>query len=405
MRKLSNKKFKFSVKYVPNLIKFKLSFLNLISKASMQFEQDTLNTIKSATTFDIRENGGPDSFPKDADLEEERKTLNLFQKFKHKKWQLRRDSYVELSDLFFSKRALSEIEVGDLNLENIVPWLQAIISEPNQLALQEGLKAVNAFLTHYTFAKGNMVLFVGSLLDKLVVTKTTINQLVHSIFEKLTIIDDVNMIPAEILKRVDNKNFKFLNSLLIILNRFFQLNNNLDVQMVRTSFKMLIPMLEHTNKEIRITSLDIIKTIYSLAEESYEELQKTVFSNLRNIHLKGIEILKTVSKAKFKKLIKLNDGIFGGSKANDNQKSNINSEQKIDIFTILPDKFLELPYVSINNQNEKKKKLEELNQNLFMAIKKGANFDIMKDYTYLINLLNNVKIHKFFEFLINNNRQ
>ena len=357
----------------------------------MQFEQDTLNTIKSAPTFDIRESVGPDSFPKDTDLEEERKTLNLFQKFKHKKWQLRRDAYVELSDLFFSKRALSEIEVGDLNLENIVPWLQAIISEPNQLALQEGLKAVNAFLTHYTFAKGNMVLFVGSLLDKLVVTKTTINQLVHCIFEKLTIVDDVNVIPAEILKRVDNKNFKFLNSLLIILNRFFQLNNNLDVQMVRTSFKMLIPMLEHTNKEIRMTSLDIIKTIYSLAEESYEELQKTVFSNLRNIHLKEIEILKTVSKAKFKKLIKLNDGIFGGSKANDNQKMNINSEQKIDIFTILPDKFLELPYVSINNQNEKKKKLEELNQNLFMAIKKGANFDIMKDYTYLINLLKNVK--------------
>jgi len=335
-----------------------------------------------------------DEYIADEVLYEEDDKLSLFEKIKHNKWQLRRKAYFEIAELLAAKKLPLEVDGEHLTVETIAPLLQNMIYEPNLIALGEGLKAIKAFFANYYLSRSYLAAFTTSLIDKLVLTKTSIQNAIMDIFDKLIEMDE-NSIPSEILKRLDNKNHKFLNAILNILLKYLKKKANIEDSTLRNCFKGILPMISHQNKETRHLSFEILKIIYSYIEESYDDLLSFAFCEMRSYHLKELEGLQKCKKNTSRKLFKLNDGTFKAGV--ENSKKPLNPEQKVDLATLMPDKYLEIPYISNgqnegknlkgHQQNEKKKKLEEFNQKIEHTLKSGMVIDGSKDYSFIINLM------------------
>ena len=67
-------------------------------------------------------------------------------------------------------------------------------------------------------------------------------------------------------------------------------------------------------------------------------------------------------------------------------------DSKVDLLTILPLNFLDIPYNT--NQHEKKKKLSDFNNLMEKLIEDGAQIDDSKDYTYIYNIVTIVSRNK-----------
>ena len=322
------------------------------------------------------------------DVLQEAEKLPVFEKLKHPKWQVRRKAYVDLTAFFHTKQDLSSMQEDNLNTDSFLPWLKNIVNEQNLIALAEGLKTLQIFLANYSFNRSLISCFAGEIIERLVVTKTTIQSLVTDILDKLIALDESNLIPTEILKRLEHcKLPKYMKALLNTLNKFFKLNQSqsVDANIIRLCFKSTLHMLEHTSKDIRVASLEVIKTLYSRVEEDFEALEKTVFSGLRSVHLKDIEKLKSCPKLKKQRLIKLMDGIV---RYTDNAKrpaQKIILEQRVELSSLLPDKYLEVPYLT--NKNDKHQKLEEFNDNIQGVYSKGGEIEGNKDCSVILQIL------------------
>lgn len=107
---------------------------------------------------------------------------------------------------------------------------------------------------------------------------------------------------------------------------------------------MILPMIAHSNRAIRKTAFEILHELYKYIEETSEELQNITFDNfeLRSYHLKELKDLKKVTKLNNRKLVKLNDGSI---KLHDNNKKMQNTDVKIELGTLMPEKYLEIPYM------------------------------------------------------------
>ena len=318
---------------------------------------------------------------------QEAEGLPLLQKLKHPKWQIRRKTYYDLYEFFSQKREFSEMNEENFTVESFLPWLKNIVNDQNLISLTEGLRALNTFIGNYTFNKAYLSYFAGEIIERLAVAKTTVQSLVGEIISKMITLDENNILPNEILKRIEHcKNPKYLNALLSTLNAFLMQNSSIDAAIVRLCFKSILQLLEHTNKGIRVTSLEIIKTLYSRVEEKYEELEKVVFTGLRSVHLKDLETLKKCPKLKDQKLIKLIDGTVRYTENNLKKPSKkLTTEQKVDLMSILPEKYLEVPYLL--KQDEKQRKLEELNKNIEAIYGQGGEIDGSKDCSFILQII------------------
>jgi len=345
--------------------------------------------------FPLQNEGVPDLDDESSDPENAYNQLTLFEKLKDSRWQFRRKAYSELYT-FFETEQIPANAGEDLKPETMVPWIQNMINEHNMIAFVEALKALNSFLTHHTCSRPQLASFTGPLMDKLVLNKKNIQNLILEILDKLIEGDEAYSIPQEILKRLDNKNHKFLNQLLLILLKYVKKGS--DDSTIRVLFKAMVPLLTHSNKETRQLALEIVRVLYSYVEESFKEMKDFAFGNLRHAHLKELEILQKTPKAKGRRLIKLNDGSF---KVHDAGLKKAQAAQKVDLMTLLPEKYLEVPYLVQTsgesfvqfNQNEKKRKLEEFNQRIEQILKNGSEIDTNKDYSTIINLLILVNSH------------
>ena len=345
--------------------------------------------------FPLQDEGVPDLEEENNDPEAIYNQLTLFEKLKDSRWQVRRKAYSELY-LFFETGQLPPNTGDDLRPEAMVPWIQNMINEHNMIAFVEALKALNSFLTHHTCSRPQLASFTGPLMDKLVLNKKNIQNNILEILDKLIESDEAYSIPHEILKRLENKNHKFLNQLLLILLKYVK--RGPDEITIRTLFKAMVPLLTHSNKETRQLALEIVRVLYSYVEETFKEIKDFAFGNLRHAHFKELEVLQKTPKAKGRRLIKLNDGSF---KVNDAGLKKAQTAQKVDLMTLLPEKYLEVPYLVQSsgesfvqfNQNEKKKKLEEFNQRIEQILRNGSEIDTNKDYSMIINLLILVNIN------------
>ena len=348
---------------------------------------ETQRTVQHDNDFPLHEE---DVAPEDDanDLDTAYSQLTLFEKLRDSRWQVRRRAYCELFDFFETGQIPSHLGGDELTPENMIPWIQNLISEQNLIALADALKALNAFLTHHTCSRPQLASFVGPLIDKLVLTKKNIQKYILEILDKLIEGDDTANISNEILKKLDTKNYKFLNQVLGILLKYVKYKNGPDENTIRVVFKSILPLLTHSNKDIRHSTIEVLKVLYPYIEEPFKELKTFAFDNLRHAQLKELEVLAKTPKTKGRKLIKLNDGSF---KVADGALKQTQVAQKIDLMTLLPEKYLELPYLvqssGESNQNEKKKKLEEFNQRIEQAIKKGYDLEANKDCSVVINLL------------------
>lgn len=319
-------------------------------------------------------------------LLQEAENLSIFDKLKHRKWQIRRKAYMDLNEFFTERRDFSEMREDNFTIESFVPWLKNIVNEQNLIALSDGLRALNTFISNYVFNKSLIAYFAGEIIERLGVFKTTIQALITEIIPKLVALDENNVIPNEILKRLEHcKNYKYQNSLLTTLNSFLMQNQCIDAALVRLCFKSMLQLLEHTNKIIRVSSLEVIKTLYSRVEEQFDDLTRTVFGGLRSVHLKDLGVLKSCPKLKGAKLIKLVDGTMRYTENNVKNVRKVANEQKVDLNTLLPDKYLEVPYLI--NQNEKQKKLEELNRNIEAIYSQGRSVDGSKDCSSILHII------------------
>ena len=108
-----------------------------------------------------------------------------------------------------------------------------MIYEQNLIALTDGLKAINEYFSACYLSRSYLPAFTVGLLDKLTVKRTQVHVIVLSIFDKLIELDDINCIPHEILKRIDNKNHKYVDGILNILLKFYQKNNHIEDGYIR----------------------------------------------------------------------------------------------------------------------------------------------------------------------------
>lgn len=391
--KQKNLNFSLQTATITYLLKYKFFFSNFIMSEIYDNTDILAESQRNAhfdTAFPLQDEGVPTD--EESDLETTYNQLTLHEKLKDNRWQLRRKAYMELYQFFETGQAPSNLDGDELKPESMVPWIQNMINEHNMIALVEALKALNAFLTYHTCSRPQLASFTGPLMDKLVLTKKNIQGEILDILDKLIEGEESNSIPQEILKRLDNKNFKFLNQLLHILLKYVKRRDGPDDVMIRTIFKSMLPLVAHSNKETRQLSFEILKVLYSYIEEPYKEIKEFALGNLRHVHLKELEVLQKTPKAKGRRLVKLNDGSF---KIPDGGIKKPQPAQKVDLMTLLPDKYLEVPYLVQGsgeknvtfNQNEKKKKLEEFNQRIEQIMKNNCEIDVNKDYSNIINLL------------------
>ena len=113
-------------------------------------------------------------------------------------------------------------------------------------------------------------------------------------------------------------------------------------------------MIAHSNRAIRKTAFEILKVLYSYIEETSEELLNISFDNfeLRSYHIKELKDLGKTKKVTNRKLVKVNDGSVKLHDHNLNKKIQ-NHEIKVDLGTLMPEKYLEIPYMVAGHGDKK----------------------------------------------------
>jgi len=93
----------------------------------------------------------------------------LTQRLAHERWQVRREAYVEIAA---SLKTDNRSQLKDPPLVDTLPpelWPQCmklILNENNIFALQEGLKAIDAFVSSKNFPQGSWTGFLRDLIEK-----------------------------------------------------------------------------------------------------------------------------------------------------------------------------------------------------------------------------------------------
>ncbi|CAD8155605.1 unnamed protein product [Paramecium pentaurelia] len=279
--------------------------------------------------------------------------LTLFEKITHHKWQIRRLVLMNLTEEYQKNQTVYEFQSA---------WLKNIINDSNQFAMTEGLKFIQVFVRSQQMNYHILPYFIGDLIERGSFVKSQIQDLVIEILlQCCKTIQDTTFILSEIHKKIEAKHPKIMTLCLTIIEKILeQYPNHLVKDQIRDFIELCVSLVQHTNKVIRQKSINIFCKLYQMISESFEQVKKTYLDKrLRQIQIKELEQLCSKITKK-------------------TQKIDIQSIQPtiqiIDLHTLLPDKFFEMPYYK---HNEKKNITEQFAKNLE---KYDGDIDNSKDY-------------------------
>ncbi|CAD8196337.1 unnamed protein product [Paramecium octaurelia] len=279
--------------------------------------------------------------------------LTLFEKITHHKWQIRRLVLMNLTEEYQKNQTVYEFQSS---------WLKNIINDSNQFAMTEGLKFIQVFVRSQQMNYHILPYFIGDLIERGSFVKSQIQDLVIEILLLCCkTAQDTGFILSEIHKKIEAKHPKIMTLCLTIIERILEFSpNHLVKDQIRDFIELCVSLVSHTNKVIRQKSINIFCKLFQMISESFEQVKKTYLDKrLRQIQIKELEQLCSKITKK-------------------TQKIEIQSTQPviqiIDLHTLLPDKFFEMPYYK---HNEKKNMTEQFAKNLE---KYDGDIDNSKDY-------------------------
>ncbi|CAD8205048.1 unnamed protein product [Paramecium octaurelia] len=279
--------------------------------------------------------------------------LTLFEKITHHKWQIRRLVLMNLTEEYQKNQTVYEFQSA---------WLKNIINDSNQFAMTEGLKFIQVFVKSQQMNYHILPYFIGDLIERGSFVKSQIQDLVIEILlQCCKTTQDTGFILSEIQRKIEAKHPKIMTLCLTFIEKILEQSPNHFIKdQIRDFIELCVSLVQHTNKVIRQKSINIFCKLFQMISESFEQVKKTYLDKrLRQIQIKELEQLcnKITKKT---------------------QKIEIQSIQPviqiIDLHTLLPDKFFEMPYYK---HNEKKNITEQFAKNLE---KYDGDIDNSKDY-------------------------
>lgn len=230
-----------------------------------------------AQKYDPYQNPSP-NYPSNAYLDDEldeqqdeELSLSLGERLPHKKWQIRKNAYIEVANMFQGKaKGESYAYLGPNNeeieynpLTKYEEWIVRMIRDTNLIAQYEGLNTLYVFLNCSPEVKNTTLSSLPDLLDKINHKKSNFKDITVKIIETMFQRDMGHHILPELLKRFKTARNKEITEFAIqILELIVTKDKYLETINLKHVFNGIANTLVNHNNKIRDAGLQLLKEIY-----------------------------------------------------------------------------------------------------------------------------------------------
>jgi hypothetical protein len=224
-------------------------------------------------------NQHPNAYPND-ELDEQKNeelNLNLADRLPHKKWQIRKNAYTEIADMFqgkangdtFAFLGPNDEEIEYNPLTKYEEWIIRIIRDTNLIAQYEGLNTLLVFLHCSPEVKNTTMSTLPDLLDKVNHKKNNFKDITVKIIETMFERDMGHHILPELLKRFKTARNKDITEFVIqILELIITKDKYLETINLKHVFNGIANSLVNHNNKIRDAGLQLLKEVYVRVDDN-----------------------------------------------------------------------------------------------------------------------------------------
>eukprot|EP01022_Parablepharisma_sp_SALTPOND_P001224 TRINITY_DN105882_c3_g1_i1.p1 TRINITY_DN105882_c3_g1~~TRINITY_DN105882_c3_g1_i1.p1 ORF type:complete len:1846 (-),score=222.99 TRINITY_DN105882_c3_g1_i1:107-5644(-) len=326
-------------------------------------------------------------------------------------WQVRRNAFCELGKIFSGeiKEHNGDGQVESRPFDKHASWLRYMLKEGNLIALYEGLNTILIY-AQYSPTLGPAVGLVPDLLDKVPVQRTQFQEMVIKILCELVRRDQGQYVVSELINRFNSRKASkaahfAVTCLLAMLNT--ELYQEIDLKHV---YKAAVVAL-NSQKEIRSQVVKLLQEIFELVEDPVEVFLAHFPENTKPLVAKEVADILKNTKKKFipDRIILFSDGKFipnehvpastvveqkvvpvlpAKKEKQRKGRSQIphlrSSAEAVNLYECISEDIMKLVYVT--KAEEKKSKMEELNEVLQDVVQRNARVE-KKDYSGLLQVL------------------
>ena len=276
-----------------------------------------------------------------------------------KKWKNRKRAY-EIIEEKIENGEKSEKEFINEIVENN---LSEIINEKNLATKNSALYALKKYFNYFDLKKNVGLPIMNNLLQiSIKKFQDLINEIFIIIYRK-DFFFVIDFIINKSFSKNNNKVKKILEILFYILEK-----ENLENGIIKKLIFKLRHLLNNSNYNVKILAQKNYQILFSYVKDDFKSLEKSLFDNMRISQLKSLKNSMMNLKKKNSSFYLLeNINYITNSNLQDLEKFE-KKENHIFLDNLLPDKFLEIPYLT--KINEKKNLLEKFFENLKKEKKK-----------------------------------